>query len=93
MAAADDFSLKNALRRYLRRKHGRNLTELKRLADDTFAQATDTVTLTSLAAEGGSQSGQITCPKGLLLDVLEELIAELDSTVPRDSQAAVMLMR
>lgn len=91
MPAADDHSLKNAIRRYLRRTQ--TLDGLKALATQTFAQATETVTLTSLSAEGGAQAGQITCPKGLLLDVLEELIEQLDSTVPRDSSAAVFVSR
>jgi hypothetical protein len=91
---AADYNLQSALRSYLRRKFATDLTGLRRLADDTFCAATDTVTLTSLGFEGGSQSGQITCPKGLLLGVIESLIAELDPTAPAPAPiAAVMLSR
>jgi len=88
-----DYNLQTALRLYLRRRYAGNLTGLRQLAEKTFSEATETVTLTSLGAEGGSQSGQITCPKGLLLLVVEELIAELDLASPRESQAAVFLSR
>jgi hypothetical protein len=54
------------------------LDDLKADADTTFAAATDTVTLTSGAFEGGSQSGEITFEKILLGKALEELIGEYD---------------
>jgi hypothetical protein len=88
-----EYNLQAALRSYLRRRYATDLTGLRRLADETFVAATDTVTLTSLSAEGGSHAGSITCPKGLLLLVIEDLIAELDPTAPRASNAAVFLSR
>lgn len=88
-----DYNLQAALKPRLRRRYAQDLTGLKKLADETWASATETVTLTSLGAEGGSQAGQISCPKGLLLLVIEELIAELDTTAPRESQSAVFLSR
>lgn len=88
-----DFSLQAALKPRLRRRYAQDLVGLKMLADHTWAEATDTVTLTSLSAEGGSQSGSITCPKGLLLLVIEELIAELDPTAHQPANFSVMTMR
>lgn len=61
---------------YLRRK--KTLLELKALADSTFASATEEVTITSIGTEGSSTSGQVSFPKWLLLQALEEIIAELD---------------
>lgn len=88
-----DYNLQAALKSYLRRKFASNLPALRAEADRIFLEATETVTLVTLSAEGSSQSGQITCPRGLLLLVLEELIAELDPAAPRASQAAVFLSR
>ena len=61
---------------YLRRN--KSLAELKALADSTFASATEEVTITSIGTEGSSTSGQVSFPKWLLLQALEELISELD---------------
>ena len=52
--------------------------ELKADADLVFASATETVTLTSGAFEGGTHAGQITFEKALLGEALEELIEEFD---------------
>jgi hypothetical protein len=66
-----------------------DLATLKADADSVFSAATATVTLKSVASEGGSQSGDITFEKFLLGQAYEELIAELDpdyvapSPVPR----------
>lgn len=88
-----DYALLATLKQYLRRRYAADLVGLRRLADETFADATETVTLTSSGAEGGSHSGQITCPKGLLLQAVEEVLQELDSTVPRGSSVAFLSMR
>jgi hypothetical protein len=61
---------------YLRRN--KTLVELKALADSTFASATEEVIITSIGTEGSSTSGQVSFPKWLLLQALEELISELD---------------
>ena len=90
---AADYNQQVGIKSYLKRKFGTNPTELKRLADIAYAEATETVTLTSLAAEGGSQAGQITCPKGMLLLILEELIAENDPTAPRGSSVGFLSVR
>ncbi|AKC83775.1 hypothetical protein IMCC26134_15105 [Verrucomicrobia bacterium IMCC26134] len=88
-----DYNLLATLRQYLRRKYASNLTGLRAMADTTFASATETVTLTSLSAEGGSHSGEITCPKGLLLEAIESILLELDDTAPRASSCAAFTMR
>lgn len=54
------------------------LADLKQLATDTFADATETVTITSTSFEGGSAGGQIAFPKDILGVAIEELIAEID---------------
>jgi hypothetical protein len=61
---------------YLRRN--KTLAELKALADSTFADAAEQVTITTIGTEGTSSSGQVTFPRWLLLQVLEEIIAELE---------------
>lgn len=90
---AADHALLRTLAQYLRRKYATNVTGLRALADTTFAAATETVTLTSLSSEGGSQSGEITCPRGLLLEAIETVLLELDSTAPRGSSMAAFTMR
>lgn len=54
------------------------IDDLKTLADTTFAAATDTITLTSGAFEGGSGTGEITFEKASLGIAIEELLQELD---------------
>jgi hypothetical protein len=66
----------NYAKAYLRRT--KSVDALKALADELYASATDTITLTSGAFEGGSHSGQITFEKVLLGIAIEELLAELD---------------
>jgi hypothetical protein len=81
--------------------HGSVLNEiridnLKTVADTTYGTATDTVTLTSSAFEGGTGSGEITFEKVLLGQAIEELIQEFDpgyitpSPIPRKSLGAVV---
>ena len=59
---------------YLRRT--KTAAELEELADACFAEATETVTITSIGAEGTNSAGQVSFPKWLLLTALEELLAE-----------------
>ena len=54
------------------------LVTMKTDADIVFESATSTITLTSSAFEGGTGSGEITFPKDVLGQALEELIEELD---------------
>jgi hypothetical protein len=69
------------------------LDDLKTDADIVFETATDTVTLTTGAFEGGSGGGQITFAKDLLGTALEELIEELDpgwTPAPRTGTGTVI---
>jgi hypothetical protein len=76
---------------YLRRN--KSLVELKALSDSTFASATEEVTITSIGTEGSSTSGQVSFPKWLLLQALEELISELDPTPASARQFADIVDR
>jgi hypothetical protein len=50
--------------------------ELEELALAAFASATEEVVITSIGSEGASSSGQISFPKWLLLQAVEEILAE-----------------
>ena len=50
--------------------------ELEELALAAFASATEEVVITSIGSEGASSSGQISFPKWLLLQAVEEIIAD-----------------
>lgn len=64
---------------YLRRKYTvANLADLKTLADDVFASATDEVAINTVTYEGGSAGGQIVFDKVILGQAIEQLIAEID---------------
>jgi hypothetical protein len=76
---------------YLRRN--KTLVELKALADSTFASATEEVTITSIGTEGSNTSGQVSFPKWLLLQALEELISELDPSPTSARQFADIVDR
>jgi hypothetical protein len=76
---------------YLRRN--KTLVEIKALSDSTFASATEEVTITSIGTEGSSTSGQVSFPKWLLLQALEELISELDPTPASARQFADIVDR
>jgi len=69
----DTFKL-SGVKSYLRRT--KSTTELEDLADTCWATATDEVTITSVSAEGTSSSGQVSFPKTLLLQAIEEVLAE-----------------
>ena len=59
---------------YLRRT--KTTDELEHLADACFAEATETVTITSIGAEGTNSAGQVSFPKWLLLSAIEEIMTE-----------------
>jgi hypothetical protein len=63
------------VKNYLRRT--KSTAELQQLADDTFFNASEEVTITSTSSDGASAMGQISFPKWLLLGVIEELLLEL----------------
>lgn len=78
MPASAPISLSYCLS-YLRRKYTvANLADLKVLADEVFASATDEVTINTVSYEGGSAGGQIKFDKVILGQAIEQLIAEID---------------
>jgi hypothetical protein len=64
----------SGVKSFLRRT--KTTAELEALALATFASATEEVVITSLGSEGASSAGQISFPKWLLLQAVEELLAE-----------------
>jgi hypothetical protein len=69
----------SGVKSFLRRT--KTTAELEALALATFASATEEVVITSLGSEGASSAGQISFPKWLLLQAVEELLSE--GTTPR----------
>ena len=69
----------SGVKSFLRRT--KTTAELEALALATFASATEEVVITSLGSEGASSSGQVSFPRWLLLQAVEELLAE--GTAPR----------
>lgn len=68
----------NTVKQYMRRKW--NAATLRTKADELFELATEEVTITSNGFEGGNAAGQVTFPKIILLQAIEELILEKDPT-------------
>ena len=64
----------SGIKSFLRRT--KTTAELEALALATFASATEEVVITSLGSEGASSSGQVSFPKWLLLQAVEELLSE-----------------
>lgn len=69
----------SGVKSFLRRT--KTTAELEALALATFASATEEVVITSLGSEGASSSGQVSFPRWLLLQAVEELLSE--GTAPR----------
>lgn len=90
---ATDPNLLRALKSRLRRVYASNLAGLRAESDRVFALATEAVTLTSHNFTDGGASGELTCPRGLYLAALEDVLAELDTDAPRASLAAVAFFR
>jgi hypothetical protein len=78
----DDASRIETAKRYLRRKYATDLLGLRALADSVAECATDAVTLTGQSFEGGSHSGAVTFEPMAYLTAIEDVLAELDDTVP-----------
>lgn len=76
--ASDRFKIDYAVSVLRRIYPASNLAGLKAKALEVFQAATETVTLTSAASEGGSQAGEVSFPKVLLGQAIEELIEEYD---------------
>lgn len=66
------------VKQYMRRKW--SAATLRTKADELFEMATEEVTITSNGFEGGNAAGQISFPKIILLQAIEELIIEKDPT-------------
>jgi hypothetical protein len=64
----------SGVKSYLRRT--KTNEELEALADTVFSSATEEVVITSIGTEGSSSSGQVSFPKWLLLQAIEELLTD-----------------
>ena len=64
----------SGIKSFLRRT--KTTAELEALAASTFASATEEVVITSIGTEGASSSGQVSMPKWLLLEAIEDLLTE-----------------
>lgn len=64
----------SGVKSFLRRT--KTTQELEALALATFTSATEEVVITMLGSEGGQSSGQISFPKWLLLQAVEEILSE-----------------
>ena len=64
----------SGIKSFLRRT--KTTAELEALAASTFASATEEVVITSIGTEGTSSSGQVSMPKWLLLEAIEDLLTE-----------------
>jgi hypothetical protein len=64
----------SGIKSFLRRT--KTTAELEALAASTFASATEEVVITSIGTEGTSSSGQVSMPKWLLLEAIEDLLSE-----------------
>jgi hypothetical protein len=64
----------SGVKSYLRRT--KTPAELQTLADAAFLSASEEVTITSISGDGTASSGQVSFPKWLLLQALEEILSE-----------------
>ena len=83
----DDIQKLSGVKSYLRRT--KTPAELEELADACFTTATEEVTITSISAEGTSSTGQVSFPKWLLLQAIEDILRE----GPNGRQLADVLTR
>lgn len=65
------------IKKYLRRTYTNRIDELKALANSCFGKAVEEVIIVNTAAEGGSAGGEVSMPAGILLNAIEEVLAEL----------------
>jgi hypothetical protein len=63
----------SGIKSYLRYK---SIEELQALSDAIFASATEEVTITGTAAEGGSANGEVAFPKWLYLEAVMDVRKE-----------------
>jgi|GEM_PF-1396566 hypothetical protein len=71
--ATFDHQKVSGIKSYLRYK---SIEELKALSDSIFASASEEVTITGTAADGGSANGEVAFPKWLYLGVVMDVRAE-----------------
>jgi hypothetical protein len=64
----------SGVKSYLRRT--KTTAELEALADAAFLSASEEVVITSISGDGTASSGQVSFPKWLLLQALEEILSE-----------------
>lgn len=64
----------SGVKSYLRRT--KTVSELEALADAAFLSASEEVVITSISGDGTASSGQVSFPKWLLLQALEEILSE-----------------
>ena len=69
-----DLDKNSGVKSYLRRT--KTTAELQALADAAFLSASEEVTITSISGDGTASSGQVSFPKWLLLQALEEILSE-----------------
>lgn len=86
-SAITDQQKMSGIQAYLRRKYP--LEKLNALADAVFTTATEEVTITGTAADGGSANGQVTFPKWLYQQAIEEVIIEKGGGATTARQAMV----
>ena len=65
------------------------LRELQELAYTIFSAATEEVTITGTAADGGSANGEVTLPKWVYLQAVMEVRQEMGD-VPKDASGAII---
>ncbi len=64
----------SGVKSYLRRT--KTTAELQTLADAAFLSASEEVVITSISGDGTASSGQVSFPKWLLLQALEEILEQ-----------------
>lgn len=87
MADVTDPIKSAGIKKYLRRT--KSVEELKGLADSCFGKAIDEVIIVNTSAEGGAATGEVSMPAGILLNAVEEVLAELGE-VPLRSDGTVI---
>lgn len=73
MALTPDHAKISGIKSYLRYK---SIEELAALSDSIFASATEEVTITGTAADGGSANGEVAFPKWLYLEAVMDVRKE-----------------
>jgi len=84
--ATFDHQKVSGIKAYLRYK---SLAELQALSDTIFSAATEEVTITGTAADGGSANGEVAFPKWLYLSVVMDVRAEKGDLPTNDNGTIV----